>query len=266
MGKFLSVVADGNDNPTHDSDDSHDIDHPRHYHLENEEEDDDTARSVFGTKEYWDELYLGRGDFPAEEYTWYFGWDTYQAMVQEHVSNRQSSILLPGIGNDPLLLDLLQKGYQNLTATDYSQYAIDRQRDLLSYLYSWDDADRMDVDSGGGGGGATTTWTTKDGKVQLKCMDARKMDPTWTNRFDAVLEKGALDAIYLSGDGNLERTVQELERVLKPGGTLISISGVVPEELRRRVFSKPSWVWIRDGSNDLKAGCFVFQNRKHDPL
>lgn len=62
-------------------------------------------------------------------------------------------------------------------------------------------------------------------------------------------------AIYLSGDGNLELSVKEFERILKPGGVLISVSGVVPEELRREIFA--DWNWIRDGSADLQAGCFL---------
>ena len=62
-------------------------------------------------------------------------------------------------------------------------------------------------------------------------------------------------AIYLSGDGNLEMSVKEFERILKPGGVLISVSGVVPEELRREIFA--DWNWIRDGSADLQAGCFL---------
>ena len=33
--------------------------------------DDNTAQSCFGTHYYWDEMYLGRGDFPADEYSWY---------------------------------------------------------------------------------------------------------------------------------------------------------------------------------------------------
>jgi SAM-dependent methyltransferase len=195
---------------------------------------DDEARSAFGTKEYWDEVYLGRGDFPADEYTWYFGFDAYQRIVQEYVDDKTLPILIPGIGNDPILLALLQKGYTNLTATDYSEHAIERQIDLLSYQYA-------------------------DDTVELRCMDARDMDATWTNKFSGILEKGALDAIYLSGDGNLELTVSEFERILTPGGILISISGVVPEELRRHVFQ--NWEWLKDGSDDLKAGCFVLRHR-----
>jgi SAM-dependent methyltransferase len=195
---------------------------------------DDEARSQFGTKEYWDEVYLGRGDFPAEEYSWYYGWEGYQNYVKEYVSNKDAQILIPGIGNDPILLDLLQNGYKQLTATDYSEHAIERQVELISYQYSEDAA-------------------------ALRHMDARQMDESWTDRFDVILEKGALDAIYLSGDGNLELSVKEFERILKPRGVLVSVSGVVPEELRREVFK--DWTWLRDGTDDLQAGCFVLANK-----
>ena len=202
------------------------------------DDDDGTARSAFGTKEYWDEVYLGRGDFPAEEYSWYFGFDTYQRIVQEYVKDKTVPILIPGIGNDPLLLSLLQKGYTNLTATDYSEFALERQRELLLGSEGYPD----------------------NVVVELQCRDARRrMEDEWTNRFHVILEKGALDAIYLSGDGHLESTVREFERILIPGGILISVSGVVPEDLRRRVFQ--NWKWLQDGSDDLKAGCFVLQYR-----
>ena len=191
---------------------------------------DDEARSEFGTKQYWDELYLGRGDFPSDEYSWYYDWGGYGKYVKEFLTKRSSKILIPGIGNDSILLDLLANGYDKLTATDYSEHAIERQIDLVSYQYSKD-------------------------AVELLSMDAREMNEEWSGRFDAILEKGALDAIYLSGDGNFERAVAEFERVLKPDGVLISVSGVVPEELRRKVFQ--DWTWVRDGTNDLQAGCFI---------
>ena len=38
-------------------------------------DDDGAARSQFGTKRYWDDMYDGRGDFSSDEYSWYYGWD-----------------------------------------------------------------------------------------------------------------------------------------------------------------------------------------------
>jgi hypothetical protein len=70
------------------------------------------------------------------------------------------------------MLDLLQNGYQQLTATDYSDHAIERQLELLSYLSYPEDS------------------------VKLFTMDARKMEGGWTNRFDAIIEKGALEYVF----------------------------------------------------------------------
>ena len=194
-------------------------------------DDDIRARSAFGTKAYWDDVYQGMGDFPKDEYSWYYGYDVIKPHLIQAAPSRDSSILLPGIGNDPILLDLHRHGYRNLVAFDYSEHAIERQRDLLSF--------------------------EPGANVELHQMDARFLKHSWMDRFDLILEKGALDAIYLSGDGNVEASVLELDRVLKPGGTVISISGVLPDELRRSLFA--DYTWIRDGSKDLRAGCFVFR-------
>ena len=97
--------------------------------------------------------------------------------------------------------------------------------------------------------------------VELLVRDARELDDEWTEIFDIIFEKGALDAVFLSGKGNVEKAVAELKRVIKKGGCFMSISGVIPEELRREMFLVEDWEWIRDGSNDLKAGCFVWKRR-----
>ena len=229
------------------------------------ENDDDEAKSQFGTKEYWDELYQGRGDFPMDEYQWYFGFERYGKFVQSFAPSKDEEILIPGIGNDPILLDLLQKGYKKLTATDYSEFAIERQQDLLShqrYRFSSEIEEEEDIitEFDGNDDDNNNNTNAEQRPTMLLQMDARKMPPRWTHKFDAIVEKGALDAIYLSGDGNVERAAKEFERTLKPGGILISVSGVVPVELRKEIFR--DWTWIRDGSDDLQAGCFVLEKPK----
>ncbi|KAL7534885.1 hypothetical protein ACHAWF_004979 [Thalassiosira exigua] len=185
------------------------------------------------------------GDFAADEYSWYYGFEAIKPVLEEHVGaaaaeeRSKLSVLVPGCGNDPLLLDLFGAGYRRLTAFDYSPGAIERQRELLEYLPVGSDVDGID----------------------LRVEDARSLPKEWEGSFDVVVEKGALDAIYLSGDGNVEQSASELARVVKPGGTCVSVSGVVPEGLRREVFGAEDWEWLRDGSEDLKAGCFVLRRR-----
>jgi len=216
------------------------------YSKFNESDDEDyAAKSDFGTKVYWDSMYEGMGDFQADEYSWYYGFESIKPILQQYLDASTSAekavltTLIPGCGNDPLLLDLYNSGYTSLTAFDYSQGAIDRQSTMLEYLpMGSDDA------------------------IDLRVEDARSLPEDWENNFDVTIEKGALDAIYLSGDGNFEKAAEELKRVTKRRtGLFISCSGVVPEDLRRSVFTKDEWTWLRDGSKDLEAGCFVWRRR-----
>ncbi|KAL7453181.1 hypothetical protein ACHAWC_005934 [Mediolabrus comicus] len=228
----------------------------------NNNDEDANARSQFGTKLYWDAMYDGMGDFDANEYSWYYGFEVIKPYLldyattyavgststdanmsdgQQQIDKSTISVLIPGCGNDPLLLDLYSAGYQSLTAFDYSEGAIERQRTLLEYLPA----------------GSNT-----DNNIELRVEDARALPKEWTDRYDVIVEKGALDAIYLSGDGNFEASVREFLRCLKVGGVCMSFSGVVPEEVRREGFDKSDWEWLRDGSDDLKAGCFVLRKKR----
>ena len=212
--------------------------------------DDSEAESQFGTKQYWDDMYIGQGDFDSEEYSWYFGWETLKKYFLEFAPKSQidetdgttstpraTKMLVPGIGNDGILLDFYAAGYKDITAFDYSSNAIDRQVDLISH----------------------DTKASED--INLLVRDARRLDEDWTEIFDVIFEKGGLDAVYLSGEGNVEKAVEELTRVIRRGGILFSVSGVVPEQLRKDIFCQNEWEWIRDGGEDMQAGCFVFKRK-----
>ena len=82
--------------------------------VEYEGGDDSEAISQFGTFQYWDDMYVGMGDFPQDEYSWYFGWEVIKPFFKEYVpvgggkdKDNNPRILVPGVGNDPILLDLL---------------------------------------------------------------------------------------------------------------------------------------------------------------
>lgn len=84
--------------------------------------------------------------------------------------------------------------------------------------------------------------TTKGGPgVDLLVADARDLvgDEFKTGSFDAVLEKGTLDAIFLSGGKdkkraieNLKMSISELGRCVRPGGIFMSITAVVDDQIQ----------------------------------
>jgi len=265
------------------------------------EYDDSEAESQFGTKEYWDEMYQGYGDFSSEEYSWYFGFGTVKPYWMEYMPNallppkhrdsddnanddsdgmdnymNMPKILTPGVGNDPTLLDLYQFGYKDITAFDYSRDAIERQRELLEYdssdtggaledikLYVMDARDLREQEIASAS--ASSASASSASASENNDDDNEESSVSWTDYFDIIFEKGALDAIYLSGpeQGNVQLAVKELTRVIKPGGYFMSISGVVPEKVRREMFhADKGWEWIRDGSDDLKAGVFVWKRNE----
>jgi hypothetical protein len=59
----------------------------------------------------------------------------------------------------------------------------------------------------------SSTLEYSEDAVKLLPMDARQMDEKWTDRFDVILEKGALDVIYLSGDGNSDISLSAFSKL-----------------------------------------------------
>lgn len=208
-------------------------------------EAEENARSMFGTRQYWDDVYQGRGDLPADTYSWYSNWNELQRHVQPFLSKEPQHILLPGIGNDGLLVDLLRatKGRRHvLVAQDYSIHALQRQIELLQEAAAGDRSNQENV--------------------QLVCSNVMDPLPFGPSHFDIILEKGLLDAVYLSDHTthNVQAAISNLQAVLRVGGIGISVSSVIPAECRMQWWPTTEWEWIRDGHADAtKAGCFIFR-------
>ena len=260
-----------------------------------EKDDDDccndlNARSMFGTKAYWDDVYNGRGDFPADTYSWYTNWNELQRYIKPYASargtvqsgmttttaaSRSQCILIPGIGNESLLIDMISAGYNQhhtLVVQDYSHHAIERQIELLQSIgcsnYKYFDEDAFIANARNENDISDSALSNDTKMIELYCCDITKKLPSmWDRRFDIIIEKGLLDAVYLSDDTNknLQGATHNLHESLKSNGVLISISSVIPNELRHVSFPSeeditPCWEWIRDGSTDAtKAGCFIIR-------
>ena len=205
--------------------------------------------SAFGRQEYWDDLYR---DNPKNEFfSWYTGWTDLEPFLAELIPSTNSTILLPGVGNDSMLRDMYDAGYQYLTAFDYAPQGMAQCRDMLGpeRIIVRQDDDTSHNDSRG---------------VRLFVGDARNLHELEDASFDVVLEKGTLDAIVQSGDGSSEaekavglqsmhEAIAELTRVVRPGGLFVSISAICTERLEQSpVFGTSSddkkWKVVQDGS------------------
>lgn len=187
--------------------------------------------SQFGRQAYWNDFYAKEANF-----SWYAGWEELGPFIREFVGP-DHHVLLPGVGNDAMLADMYQDGYVRLTAMDYAPEGILRCREML--------------------GDENVASPTNANGVNLVVADARDLSEVFENEtFDAVIEKGTLDAIYLSGgrnktlaSENLNLAISELGRSLKPGGIWISLAAVVDDEIQKSFDSvEASWLsLVRQG-------------------
>jgi hypothetical protein len=215
----------------------------------------DPEDSQFGRQDYWNQLYEKQSNF-----SWYAGWEDLEPFVREFV-NPDDKVLIPGVGNDAMLVDMFDAGYTHLTAMDYAPEGISRCREMLgqSRIRHHDDMEKG---------------------VDLLVADARDLSDVFENQsFDAVFEKGTLDAIFLSGGQNktlavqnLNLAISELGRCVKAGGIWISIAAVVDEQIQASFDLRPEWdCLVRKGdlfvtedgytSNNIDGSLLVWRRR-----
>ena len=139
-------------------------------------------------------------------------------LVPNHSSAR---LLIVGIGNDPAPIHMYDAGWSyDMTAFDYSDSGVERARTLFGN-------DRTNV--------------------TLITADARDL-PLADGSIDATLDKGTLDAIYITGKDLFNDSVNELGRVTAEAGVVVSISNVIYAEDLIGAFDSPLWQCTHDGT------------------
>ena len=237
----------------------------------------------FGNMAYWDESYRkslgdidgdggGDGDGLRKNtrydssstggtFSWYCGWkDELEPFFAELVPpERDPAVLVPGIGNDACIRDMFDAGYRRLTAFDYAPDGVECARRMLG-------PERLRC------------------MVDLRVADARSL-PYRDASYDAVLDKGTLDSIYLSGGKDkklarehLDMAISELARVVKVGGIVFSVTAACVDDVQRSFdacndnMNGCRWKQIRDGtlymtedgytSNNVDATILVWEKIK----
>mmetsp|Transcript_13068 Transcript_13068/g.21626 ORF Transcript_13068/g.21626 Transcript_13068/m.21626 type:complete len:271 (+) Transcript_13068:180-992(+) len=214
---------------------------------------DEDGTCVYGLKSYWDDMYQGDNSnsdssdqLPAELYSWYCGWDELAPFWTMLVPDPTARVLVAGIGNDPTPIEMYDAGWNtSMTAFDYSEAGVARASQLFG--------------------------VSRTQNVQLLTADARNL-PLPDASIDATLDKGTLDAIYITGKDVFHDSVTELARVTAEQGVVVCVSRVImPNELMA-AFDARLWEVIHDGelafapdgeaTIDLGAELYSWRRRK----
>lgn len=171
-------------------------------------------------------MYNGTGDRPSEAYSWYCGYEELKPFWNMLASrpllghNKASTrVLVAGIGNDVTPVDMYDDGWTNMIAFDYSKSAVQRATDLFG--------------------------NTRQ-NVTLLTADARYL-PLPSNHCNAILDKGTLDAIYITGIEVFRDAVEELTRVTADGGVFVCVSTVIPSDQLMAAFASGLWENLLNG-------------------
>jgi len=180
-----------------------------------------TDRLAFAQPQYWDSRYTQEG--AEAEKDWYFSWNDSGAqgglrgLLDRTGVTREARILHVGCGNSGVPQAMWTDGFHTVTHLDLSEVVI---RQLSA---------RLDFTGHRFVAGDMTNTSFSDGA------------------FDAVLDKGALDAVWNGGQELVHAAVQEISRLLVNGGYYIMVSHA-PFAERLPVLENASSQPVKEGS------------------
>lgn len=166
----------------------------------------DESLPSFGSAEYWESEY-SQNVKTEEIHDWLLEWDDVGWLLCSLLNHdRSKTILHLGNGNSVVPEELHKLGYTRQIATDISLSCTSHMQDRL-----------MD---------------TSVQFLQADACDLQPKDLFADATFDLVFEKSTLDALECNDDKHallMLSLLKEAHRVLKPGGTFLSISMFPPK-------------------------------------
>ncbi|KAM3915113.1 eEF1A lysine and N-terminal methyltransferase [Leptodactylus fuscus] len=170
----------------------------------------------FSSSEYWEQFFRRRGERAFE---WYGGYLELCAVLHKYIKPKDK-VLVVGCGNSELSERLYDAGCQNLTNIDVSEVVIRQMNERNA---------------------------SRRPNMTYQLMDATKTTFA-DSHFQAVLDKGTLDAILTDTEaGTLEtatKLLTEIGRVLQCGGRYMCVSLAQAHVLEKLVtqFSQGGWM------------------------
>eukprot|EP01038_Epipyxis_sp_PR26KG_P009750 gene9750-13117_t len=146
----------------------------------------------YGDANYWNERYTTDNGSPFD---WLFDYNDVALILEQLLPDKQEQIVLVGCGNAPFSPDLYSYGrYSNLINIDLSEVVIEQQKVLFP---------------------------------QQKWEVMNVLNMTFQNEsIPVVIDKSLIDTLLCYNDSkvNTNKMIQEIYRVLEPGGRFLSFS------------------------------------------
>ena len=149
-----------------------------------------------------------------EPFDWYQVYSGFKDIISSSLS-KTDKIINIGCGNSLLSEELYEDGYEDITNIDFSSKVINQIEEKNKAKYP---------------------------KMSFKVMDVLNMQEIQTGSFNVALDKGTLDSV-LCGDNsgtNVQKMLNEIHRILSPGGKYICITYGDPEH-RKKYFENQQW-------------------------
>jgi len=192
-------------------------------------------RKNYGSAQYWDDRYEKFADKTEE---WYEGWKTLQEVISPFIS-KDMMIMDFGCGDSFMQDELTKEGF-TCFGTDISNVVLQRlaekpEREMF----------------------------TADGFAM----------PLRSNSWDAIIDKGTLDAIACDQERDLTPLFEEIYRILAPGGRYLCVTpwhgekrlpqlNVVPWEIMHEVMPMSEITLAKQRFNQLKNHPKLGSDRK----
>ncbi|GLJ40376.1 hypothetical protein SUGI_0830870 [Cryptomeria japonica] len=165
----------------------------------------------YGDAAYWDNRYLEEGG----SFDWYQRYAHLRPFVRSYIPP-SSRILMVGCGNAVMSEDMVKDGYEEIINTDISAVAIH----MMQKKYE------------------------KVPQLKYVQIDVRDMSCFSNEYFNSVIDKGTLDSLMCGANAPISaaRMLEEVSRVLKPGGVYMLITYGDPR-VRMPHLNVPCYNW-----------------------
>jgi len=174
-----------------------------------------TSEDTFAEASYWDKRYQQE----PQAFEWYRGYASLRPLLLKYLPP-QLPILQVGMGTSQIQYDMVaQDGYAHIMSVDYSSVAVEQQQAAHAHIP----------------------------QLKYAVADARRLGAAFPDAsYAGVLDKGTLDAL-LCGESDVEdsaRMVEEVWRVLEPGGVYLQITHSPPKSRLRYLACEAGWASV----------------------